>query len=269
MFKKTHYVVLGSVLLLTLIALNLPGGKSARLKQSLGGLFLPLFGLANATEQLAKKSADNLVPRSELLRQNEQYRRDNQELRLRLVQADQIQFENARLRQLLGWQKQTAWRLKLANVVLRDPENWWATVQIDLGSRDGLRENLPVLTADGFLAGRVSSVGLTSSQIVLVGDPACKVSALVQNAARDNGVITTRAGTLDSSIVTIGYLSRNAVVTPGQRVITSGLGKVFPAGITVGQVVDSHPVEFGLYTEAHVKLAANLSGLEQVWILFP
>ncbi len=47
------------------------------------------------------------------------------------------------------------WKLKLANVILRDPANWWRTLQIDLGSRDGVRENLPVLTPDG-LVGRVS-----------------------------------------------------------------------------------------------------------------
>jgi rod shape-determining protein MreC len=104
---------------------------------------------------------------------------------------------------------------------------------------------------------------------VLVGDPACKVSALVQNPARDNGVVTTRAGTLDSSLVTLAYLPRAAVVSPGQRVVTSGLGKVFPAGISVGQIVSAHSVEFGLYIEAQVKLAANLGGLEQVWVLFP
>jgi rod shape-determining protein MreC len=268
MFKKSHYVVFGSVFLLAIIALNLPGGLSGRLKHAIGGLFLPLFGLANSGEQLARNTADNLVPRAELQRQNESFRRENQELRLRLTQADQIQFENARLRQLLGWQKQIAWKLKLANVVLRDPANWWDTVQIDLGSRDGLRENLPVLTTDG-LVGRVSSVSLTHSQVTLIGDPACKVSALVQNDARDNGVITVRAGTLDSSLVTLGYLSRNAVVTPGQKVVASGLGKIFPAGIPVGQIVDSRQVEFGLYTEARVKLAANLSSLEQVWVLFP
>ena len=268
MIKKSHYVVFGSVFLLAIIALNLPGGLSVRFKHAIGGLFLPLFGLANSGEQLARNTADNLVPRAELQRQNENFRRENQELRLRLTQADQIQFENARLRQLLGWQKQTAWKLKLANVVLRDPANWWDTVQIDLGSRDGLRENLPVLTTDGPI-GRVSSVSFTHSQVTLIGDPACKVSALIQNDARDNGVITVRAGTLDSSLVTLGYLSRNAVVTPGQKVVTSGLGKLFPSGIPVGQIVDSRQVEFGLYTEARVKLAANLSSLEQVWVLFP
>ena len=56
---------------------------------------------------------------------------------------------------------------------------------------------------------------------------------------------------------------------PGQIVVTSGDGGIFPAGIPIGQIVDSQPVEFGLYTEARVKLAANLGALEEVWVMFP
>ena len=178
-----------------------------------------------------------------------------------------IARENDQFRTLLGWQHQTPWRVKLANVVVRDPANWWRAVQIDLGSRDGLRENLPVITADG-LVGRVSSVSLTRSQVILLGDPNCRVSALVENPARDMGVVGA-GGPMDGSLVELTYLSGNADLKPGQNVITSGLGGVFPKGIPIGQIADSRPVEFGLYTEARVKPSANLGALEQVWVLFP
>jgi rod shape-determining protein MreC len=268
MFKKAQYVALGSVVLLTLVVLNLPGGFAARLKHGIGGLYLPLFGLANSAQTVAHQGAAALVPRSELLQQNENLHRENQELRLQLFRANEIARENARLRQLLAWQKLTPWKLKLANVVLAEPANWWRTVQIDLGLRDGLRENLPVLTPDG-LVGRVASVSLTRSQVALIGDPACGVSAVVDNAARDLGVIKSGAAMLDPSLLLLNYLSRNAVVKPGQNVFTSGQGGVFPKGIPIGKIVDSRPVEFGLYTEAQVKLAANLGALEEVWVLFP
>lgn len=266
MFKKAQYVALIAVVLLTLVLLNLPGSAASRLKRAVGSLFAPLFGLAVSSQKAAENTADALLPRAELVRQNRELRRENQELRVQLVQAGQASQENARLRQLIGWEKQVPWKLKLANVVLRDPANWWRTVQIDAGSRDGIRENQPVLTPEG-LVGRVSSVSLNRSQVVLVGDPACKVSVLVENAARDNGVILAGASTLDSSLVTLSFLSRNAVISPGQSVVTSGLGELFPKGIRVGTIVDSRPVEFGLYIEARVKLAADLSALEQVCVL--
>jgi rod shape-determining protein MreC len=268
MFKKSNYVTLGAVLLLTLVALNMPNRVTTRLKMAVGGLFLPLFGVANSSQQFAAQGADALVPRGELLRQNENFRHENQQLRIALLQAAETAQENDRLRQLLAWQTRAPWKLRLAHVVLRDPANWWRTVEIDLGRRDGLRENLPVLTADG-LVGRVATVGLTRSQVILLGDPACRVSTLVENEAHDNGVILAAASPFDSSLLNLGYISRNAVLTPGQDVVTSGLGGIYPRGIPVGKIADSRSVEFGLYTEARVKLAANLGSLDEVWVMFP
>ena len=104
--------------------------------------------------------------------------------------------------------------------------------------------------------------------MALVGDPSCRVAALVENETRDTGVIGT-GGPFDSSLVAMGFLSRNANLKPGQNVVTSGLGGIFPKGITIGKVVDTRAAEYGLSTEARVKLAANLSALEEVWVVFP
>src|SRR6266478_3271446 len=101
MLRRPHYIALGLVGLLTLIALNLPSHTAGQIKLA--------------------------------LRENEQ------------------------LRQLLGWSRQMPWNLKLANVVQRDPANWWQTVFIDAGSRDGMRVDLPVMTSAG-LVGRISAV---------------------------------------------------------------------------------------------------------------
>jgi len=268
MFRKKNYLAPGAVTLLALLILSLPPRVTAHLKLTIGSLFLPLFGLADTTQQLPADLADSVLPRRELLQQIDRLRRENDQYKALAVQTAAIARENDQLHSLFGWQQQQApWKLKLANVVMRDPANWWRTVQIDLGSRDGLRENLPVLTAEG-LVGRVSTVGLTRSQVVLIGDPNCHVSALVENPAHDMGIVSA-SGPLDVSLVDLTYLSGSASLKPGQNVITSGLGGVFPKGISVGQVVDSRPVEFGLYTEARVKLSANLGALEQVWVLFP
>ena len=70
-------------------------------------------------------------------------------------------------------------------------------------------------------------------------------------------------------LVELTYLSGNADLKSGEGVVTSGEGEIFPPGIPIGQVVDSRAVEFGLYTEARVKLSTNLGALEQVWVLFP
>lgn len=268
MFNRKHYIALGAVTLATLLLLSLPPRATSRLKLAVGSWFLPLFGLAGAAQQLPVTAANAILPRRELLRQLETLRRENDRLRAQASQAVATARENDQLHALFGWQRQAPWKLKPANVVMRDPANWWRTVQIDLGSRDGLTDNLPVLSADGFLAGRVASVSLTHAQVVLIGDPSCRVSVLVENPAHDMGVISP-GGPLDNSFVELSYLSGNANLQAGQNVITSGLGGVFPKGIPIGQIVDARPVEFGLYSEARVKLLVNLGSLEQVWVLFP
>ncbi len=267
MLRRPHYIAVGLVALLTLLVLNLPGRTTARLKVGISSLFIGLFGLTSGAKELTGQAGDAVLPRGELLRINDALRRENQQLRLQAQHAEEVERENARLRQLVGWQRQTQWKRKLANVVLRDPANWWRTVRIDIGSQQGVSNNLPVLTAEGFLVGRVISTSLTSSQVVLLGDPNCKVSALVENEGRDMGVVEA-GGPFDGSLITMTRLSRNAVVKPGQRVVTSGLGEVFPKGIPIGQIADTRPAEFGLYTEARVKLGASPGSLEEVWVLF-
>src|ERR1051325_3967673 len=265
MLKRPHYIALGLVVLLTLVIANLPNQTTARLKLALGNLFLPGFGLARSSRQLAGQAGDALVPRSELLKQNESLRRENQQLHIRANQTDEIARENDRLRQLFAWQQRQRWKLKLASVVLREPANWWRTLQIDLGSRDGITNNLPVLAPDGSLAGRISSVTLTRSQVLLLGDPNLKVSARIENEAHETGVVGA-AGPLETDVVELGYLSRSASLKPGVAVRTSGNGGIFPANIPIGQVIDSHSTDYGLATVARVKLAANLSSLEEVWV---
>jgi rod shape-determining protein MreC len=264
MFKQKHYLALSAVTLVTVLLLSLPSAEVARVKLATGSLFTPLFGAVSAARQLPGAAVEAVLPRSQLLKEIADLRRENAELLVRQQQAAAIAQENDQLRASVGWQQRQPWKLKAASVVLRDPANWWRTIEIDLGRRDGLVENLPVLTADG-LVGRVSSVGYARSQVVLIGDPNCRVSARVKPAGY-MGVISP-GEPLRSSLVNLAYLSGNANVKPGQEVVTSGEGGIFPVGIPIGRIADASQAESGLYTVARVKFSANLGALDQVWVI--
>ena len=268
MLRRPHYIALGIVVVVTVAVLKLPSRTAARVKLAVSSLYVPLFGTAGSVQKTAEKAADAVIPKKELISQLDELQRENQQLRLRAAQLEGLAQENTRLRSLLQLPRLVNWTLKPARVVARDPANWWRTVRIDRGSRDGVVTNAPVLNLDG-LVGRVSEVGFTHSQVVLVGDPNCPVSVLIEET-REHGVIEpTTSSPLDSTIVELGYLSRNAKLAPGQRVITSGHGGIFPKGIVVGHLVDYHSVDFGLYTQARVKLAVNMNALEEVFVKLP
>ena len=267
MTNRSHLIALGFVLLLVMVVLNLPSRTVARLQVAMGSLFLPLFGFASSTQQAVDGAVNLLVPRRVLVEQNERLRKDNDQLRLELQRAQQTEAENARLRQALGWQRKAGAHYRLARVVANDPANWWRSAQIDLGSRDGLRADLAVRTLEG-LVGRVSEVGFDRSQILLLGDPYCRFSALVQETGDRTGIISPGATAASQQSVVL-TLPNNDQLRLGQRVVTSGLGGVFPAGILVGHITDIRPAEYGLYTEAQVKLAVNLNRLDEVWVIVP
>lgn len=276
MLRKPQYIALGIVALVGLILLSLPESATSRVKLALTGLFLPLFGLTESTQSVARRAGNLVVPREDLVRELEQLRAEKQKLEFTLTQSLEAARENDRLRKQAGFPARSPWKMKPARVIARDPANWWRTVFIDVGSKDGVRVDMPVITPDG-LAGRVATVGATRSQVVLLGDQNCRVAALVSET-KENGVVVPHAA--DPAIVTLTYLSRGSPVKPGQSIVTSGLelkpghlvltsglGGVFPAGIRIGEIVDVRNVGFGLYQEARVKLAVNLNSLDQVWVV--
>ena len=270
--KRRHYMAMGAVIVLAVVALNLPARTATQFKVAISSLFLPLFGLAGSGERLAEKAGNTVVPRSDLIRQNEELRRENAQLKVQIHRDTEMERENERLRAMLGFQKSAPWKIKPARVVARDPANWWRNVRIDLGKRDGIKADLPVLTADG-LVGRVSEVSDNFSRVTLLGDPNCRVpAAVMDNQTRqpvDNGVITGGAGVLDENIVELAFLSKASAVKPGQLVRTSGFSAIYPKGILLGEVIDTRPVDFGLTMVARVRLAVRMNLLEEVWVLMP
>ena len=140
-----------------------------------------------------------------------------------------------------------------------------APCRLICGSRDGLRENLPVLTADG-LVGRISSVRLTSAQVVLMGDPNCRVSALVEDPAQDIGVLNA-SGPLDSSLVDLSYLAGGANLKPARTSSPAAWAGFSRKAFRSEKSWTPSPLNSASPPDARVKLNADLGALEKVWVL--
>jgi rod shape-determining protein MreC len=269
MFRKPQLIAVGAVLLVVLVLLNLPEQPAARTRLAVSSLFLPLFGLVSTAQRVVSEVRRAVVPRTLLLREVSELRAENRTLHLQVAQLRAADAENQRLRRVVGWQQASPWKSKACRVIARDTADWWRTVRIELGSRDGARSGLPVVSGEGLLLGRLDTVGWAVSVVVLVGDPKCRVSVVVRESG-ETGVLTTpSAGVLEHRLVDLTHLPRNTALRPGQTVHTSGLGGYFPAGIPVGTVVDTRSVGFGLYSEARVRLFADSSRIEEVLVLLP
>jgi len=269
-FYKSQQTAVGAVLLTVFLLLALPESVRARLKSAIGGLFLPAIGIST-TGQAALESLGQLgVREPESFPTNQalgQAVDDPQSL------AD-LRMENAKLREEVnqfakakGWEQRIPWKSKLARIVGRDSFNWWRRIKINMGTNKEIRLNQPVVSVRGELVGRISEVGPLTSWVLLVGDPNCRFSALLKESRNQGGIVAPRNYNANPRMVELTYLPNDVEVRPGQAVVTSGLGGGFPKEIPVGQVVDSWVSKDGLYTEARIRVHADLNQLESVRVL--
>jgi rod shape-determining protein MreC len=268
MLRKPHLILWLAVALGAVMILALPEPARARLRVALSSLYLPLFGLAGSVEGAVDRASLALTPPAALAAQRDSLEQENAALRMALLEAQAAARESDRLREMAGYAPRAAWRLLPARVIGRDPSHWWRSVHLDVGLRQGVTPNLAVMTPDG-LVGRVAESGPWTSRVVLIGDPNCPVAAALADSGETGIIRGVSGGELHGEVVDFSYLSRNALVRPGQRVVTSGQGGVFPAGVLVGEVVDARMVGEGIFLEARVRLAVNLGALSHVWVKLP
>ncbi len=195
---------------------------------------------------------------------------ENELLRLKAEQADslrhsleELQDENARLRALLGFAEAVPYDYVPAKVIGRNPDNWFSTIIVNRGSAHGVTKDDAVVTSQG-LVGRVSSVSRHSATVMLVLDPDSGIGSVVQRS-RDAGVVLGSPG--DWRLLHLRMFFREADITPGDMIVTSGLSHVYPKGLIIG-IVDSVGAENGgLVTMAKVSPAVDFDRLEEVLVM--
>jgi len=268
MRKQAYTIATLLVLALTVVLFNLTPKSTQRLKATVGTLFRPLFAFRRGVQAMGDAAINKTVPRKILLRELSQLQEANQLLHMQTQRLSHVQRENQDLRAQLKLPEKHPWKLQFANVIGRDPANWWRTLQINRGQRDGLKPNMPVLTEHG-LIGRVHQVSPRHAQVALIGDPACRVSVLVEST-RENGILMAGPSTLhDPLLVHLNYLPAGTAAKPGDRIVTSGLGSIFRKGIPIGTILEVQNAHGQLQTTAQVKLANNPAQLENVWVILP
>ncbi len=167
-------------------------------------------------------------------------RQEVHKLQAQLAQAQYAASQNSQLRHQVGLDNAglSAYKPVASNVISRDPTLWYATVEIDKGSDDGIHRGDPV-TADGALVGQITTVDPTVSFVTLITDHTMAVAAQVQDTNGDSGVLVPAVG--NPNQLQLQYLPTSAPVQTGQQVVTVGfksgpLQDLYPPGIPIGTV---------------------------------
>jgi rod shape-determining protein MreC len=193
-------------------------------------------------------------------RQNRELLQENRQLRAELQQGEEIRLQNERLRNLLDFIDDVDRAALPAQVIGEDASSWARTVTLDKGSRSGLRDGLPVVAAGG-VVGRIIKTASDSSRVLLVTDASSNVAALVQRT-RSRGILQGSGAQL-----TLKFVLRNADVAVGDLLVTSGMGGVFPKGLSLGKVAVAERDDLALFQKIQVAPVVDFSHLEEVMVL--
>jgi rod shape-determining protein MreC len=198
---------------------------------------------------------ENFQAYARIYEQNQELRRELQQMKAWKEAALQLEQKNARLMDL----NQVRLDPKLTHVtgvVLADSGSpFRQSVLLNVGARDGLRDGWATMDGIG-LVGRISGVGDRTARVILLTDSNSRIPVTVQPSGQ-RGLISgdnTPAPLLE-------FLEKPDLVRPGDQVITSGDGKVFPAGLLVGTVAQSND------RRLRVRLAADYERLEFLRVL--
>ena len=168
---------------------------------------------------------------------------------------------NKRLRKLLNFQKKIGELTISSEIIGKDSTNWCKNILLDKGSEDGISINMPVVTYNG-VVGKIHEVTNHTAKVLLINDINSSIAVLIQRN-RAEGILIGKG----KDYCTIKYLRRDVEVKKGDRVITSGMGGVFPKGLIVGTVNKIQKKNYGLFQYAEVIPEANISKLEEVFII--
>lgn len=191
-------------------------------------------------------------------------RRDLGRERRRVAALEVLEVENAHLRALLELEAANPEpELRAARVIGLGLDPGTEVVRVDQGALDGLRRGAPVLNGEG-LVGRVLEVGWTSADVQLLADPRVSVPAKVLRTGARGRVRGAggRAFGLELSEVL-----RSDDVQPGDRVVTSGLGGIYPPGIPIGVVTRPFTKEGVPHRFADIAPHADFARLDALEIL--
>ncbi len=205
--------------------------------------------------------------------QRDQLVKENQKLRQALAGAQGAQILNNQLTKQVGLDNSigvSRYQPVAGHVISRDPTLWYASVEVDKGSDDGVHLNDPVI-GDGALVGRVSSVAATVSFVTLITDHSSAVTAQVQDQSGDTGVLVPAVGNPNALLLQY-VINRRAPIQTGQQVVTAGfrsgpLDSLFPPGIPIGQVTNFSQAGLLENGQVQVNVAADLRHLDVVQVL--
>lgn len=188
------------------------------------------------------------------------------ELQGQLYEAELAKEENEWLYNYLGMKREHMdYELEGATVVGRESGNYMTILTLNRGTMHGIAVDMPVITDDG-IVGYVGEVGLTWCKVITILETASSVGAYVERSG-ELGLVEGVYELKGNGVCRMSYLVSDADIKVGDKIVSSGIGSIYPRGLIIGTVSALVPDEISRELVATIEPAADFSDLVDVMIL--
>jgi rod shape-determining protein MreC len=198
---------------------------------------------------------------SRLRTDNDRLAAENAALRRQVAELQAAGKENADLRKALAFEKGFGHQLLSAAVIGRAPDGLTRSLTISRGRADGVAIGMVVVSGAG-LVGRVSEVSERSATVETLVDAASRVNSYTSKSGLE-GTVLGEGGPLAMDLLP----KPGVIVAPGEPVLTSGIGGLFPRGILVGQVTQFHRRDSATLEHADLAPAVDFASISTVLVV--
>lgn len=265
--KKTGKIgMIITIIILTLLVIitNIDISTFSYTEGIVSKLVIPVQnGLTYLKNKLAKNNTF-FEDINNLKNENEDLKKENQELSRSLSELGIIKAENQTLREYANLSDQyTKYKAIPAYIIDRDISNLSSTIIINVGKKDGVDKNMPVVNGDG-VVGHIISVTNTTAKVQPIIDSSSRISGIM-SISRDNLVV--KGEPEENNHLKATYINADADLILNDDVETSGLGGIYPKGLKIGKLVEI--VEMQNITEKYaiIETAVDFSKLETVLVI--
>lgn len=230
------------------------------------GIMQPFRAAGTALTSTAEKYYGYMFRYEALAAQNEVLQERIAEMEDVARQADSVQRENERLRELLNLQAtHEDYKMVDAYIIGWSTTDWENTFTINRGTNAGIQENMCAVTANGEVVGLVTEAGTNYAEVTTVLDSTLEISGTISTSGY-NGMVSGGYISGSETLLQMNYLPSSAIIRNKDQVVTSG-STVYPRGLIIGSVVDAGFEETGVAKYALLDPAADISSMEQVFII--
>lgn len=266
--KLTVTIIVLSVAFLGLIVYSVSRDTKG-LESAAGDALNPVQKIAYNINRGAKDFVDFFLNFSDVKQENKDLTKENGQLKAELAKQSDLKEENDRLRELLNFKDQHSnYDYVTTNIIGYSGGNIVNGFIIDRGSNDGIEKGMAVITSSG-LVGQVSSVGSNWAIVESIINENIGVGVMVDSTRENTGILTAYADTSRQHLVKVSNLPIESAVKEGDKILTSGVGMLYPKEILVGEVVSVEEDKVNVMKTAIVKPAVDFSKVEELFVIIP